>query len=228
MRRAGVVEVLIGALDQAMMDACAREGVPCILIEGGEVTKALATRSAANVRSDPSKDVADTCHLPTLPPPYQIWQVRSDPALYPKMSVLKVGFYRELLSFGYNVWACDADAVFMNDPRAMMRSQPWCVQIAIAIAIRCSSSYSGHRAYTLFRRALADVAIATDCIDIPSDQRYPLLHCDFNTGLVYMRSNEQTIEFTERWRETIANAKETRIRDQARFSASVMRCCAMA
>ena len=29
--------------------------------------------------------------------------MRSDPKLYPKMSVLKVGFYRELLSFGFNV-----------------------------------------------------------------------------------------------------------------------------
>ena len=63
--------------------------------------------------------------------------MRSDPALYPKMSVLKVGFYRELLSFGYNVWACDADAVFMNDPRSTMREKPW---------------------------DLADIAIATDCM----------------------------------------------------------------
>jgi hypothetical protein len=164
-RTAGVREVLIGALDAEMMAACEREAVPCILIEGGEVTRALASRSAANVRSDP--------------------------AIYPKMSVLKVGFYRELLSFGYNVWACDADAVFANDPRAMMREEPW---------------------------VRADVAVATDCIDVPSDRRYPLLHCDFNTGLVYMRSNPDVIEFTERWRETIANAKESRIRDQAAFN----------
>jgi hypothetical protein len=53
---------------------------------------------------------------------------------------------------------------------------------------------------------------------VPSDNRYPLLHCDFNTGLVYMRSRPEVIEFTERWRETIANAKETRIRDQAAFN----------
>jgi len=164
-RRVGVSEVLIGALDQAMMDACAAADVPCILIEGGEITKALASRSAGNVRSDPR--------------------------LYPKMSVLKVGFYGELLSFGYNVWACDADAVFINDPRSMMREEPW---------------------------SLADIAIATDCIDVPADQRYTLLHCDYNTGLVYMRAKPHVIEFTERWRETIANAKETRIRDQAAFN----------
>ena len=63
-----------------------------------------------------------------------------------------------------------------------------------------------------------DVAIATDCIDVPSDTRYSLLHCDFNTGLVYMRARPEVIEFTDRWRETIANAKETRIRDQAAFN----------
>ena len=40
------------------------QNIPCILIEGGAITKALAGRSAGNVRSDPR--------------------------LYPKMSVLKV------------------------------------------------------------------------------------------------------------------------------------------
>ena len=39
-------------------------GVPCVLIEGGAVTAALKARKAGNVRADP--------------------------ALYPKMSVLKV------------------------------------------------------------------------------------------------------------------------------------------
>ena len=65
---------------------------------------------------------------------------------------------------------------------------------------------------------LADVAVATDCIDVPSDNRYTLLHCDFNTGMVYLRSRPVVIEFVERWRETVANAKEKRIRDQAAFN----------
>ena len=64
----------------------------------------------------------------------------------------------------------------------------------------------------------ADVAIATDCIDLPGDNRYPLLHCDFNTGLIYMRARQTMLDFTDRWRETIANAKEARIRDQAAFN----------
>ena len=64
-RAAGVTtEVLIGALDQQMMDACAKHDVPCILIDGGEITKQLAERKSGNVRNDA--------------------------AIYPKMSVLKV------------------------------------------------------------------------------------------------------------------------------------------
>lgn len=148
-RAAGVDAILIGALDGEMMEACGAHKLPCILIEGGDVSAALKQRATGNVRSDPK--------------------------LYPKMSVLKVGFYRELLSFGYNVWACDADAVFMHDPRPLMAERNY---------------------------ALADIAIATDCIDIPLDSRSPLMHCDFNTGLVYLRSKPNTIEFAELWRET--------------------------
>jgi len=163
-RRVGVKEVLIGALDEQMMTACEAAGVPCVLVRGGGMQEELK-KCGGNMRK---------C-----------------PAIYPLMSVLKVGFYRELLSFGYNVWACDADAVFVNDPRPMMREAPW---------------------------DLADVAIATDCIDVPGDTRYTLLHCDFNTGMVYLRARPPVIEFVERWRETVANAKEKRIRDQAAFN----------
>ena len=122
-RAAGVKELLIGALDEQMMDACAAasakparplaarsplvrptarpvcrcaaHAAPCILIDGGDISAQLAKRSAANVRADPK--------------------------LYPKMSVLKVGFYGELLSFGWNVWACDADAIIVRDPRRAAR-----------------------------------------------------------------------------------------------------------
>jgi len=163
-RRIGVKEVLIGALDEQMMTACEKAGVPCVLIRGGGMQEELK-KCGGNMRK---------C-----------------PAIYPLMSVLKVGFYRELLSFGYNVWACDADAVFVNDPRAMMREASW---------------------------KLADVTVATDCIDVPGDERYTLLHCDFNTGMVFLRARPAVIEFVERWRETVANAKEKRIRDQAAFN----------
>ena len=63
-QRAGVQEVLIGALDQQMMAACLEHDVPCVLVDGGSVTAALANRAVANLREDAK--------------------------LYPKMSVLKV------------------------------------------------------------------------------------------------------------------------------------------
>ena len=53
-RRAGVTNLLIGALDEQMMTACEQYASPCILIDGGEVTAALKTRKAQNVRSDPA------------------------------------------------------------------------------------------------------------------------------------------------------------------------------
>eukprot|EP00965_Chrysotila_dentata_P151849 5017486-Pleurochrysis_carterae.AAC.2 len=79
----------------------------------------------------------------------------------------------------------------MSDPRPLMRSEPW---------------------------LSADVAVATDCIDLPGDAARPLLHCDFNTGLVYLRASEAVLDFTMQWREKVANAKEARIRDQAAFN----------
>ena len=129
-------DILIGALDESMIDACNAAGTPCVLIQGGAISAELTSKSVAT-------------------------NLRSRPSLYPKMSVLKVGFYRELLSYGFNVWACDADAVLVGDPRPMMREPEWID---------------------------AHVAAATDCIDIPLDNRRPLLHCDLNTGLVFMRS----------------------------------------
>ena len=196
-RRAGVQEVLIGALDQKMMDACAEANVPCILIEGGAITRDLARRTAENVREDPkSYPKLSILKVGSAPPNHRtstlahIGPIRSAPNRpqpgptvvpslvhpspiqpYPVQPYLtQVGFYRELLTFGFNVWACDADAVFFNDPRAMMRQPPW---------------------------SQADIAVATDCIDVEGDNRYPLTHCDYNTGLVYMRSRPAVIEFTE-------------------------------
>ncbi|KAL1508010.1 hypothetical protein AB1Y20_007608 [Prymnesium parvum] len=167
LRRSGVDEgaALIGALDEKMREACVARGLPCVGVDGGKASEALQTRKTENVRGDPK--------------------------LYPMMSVLKVGFYYTLLKRGLNVWACDADALFMSDPRPLMRTYPW---------------------------TEADLAVATDCIDLPADKQSPLLHCDFNTGLVFLRASAAVLEFAEQWREKIANAKEARIRDQAAFN----------
>ena len=76
-RKAGVEDLLIGALDARMMDECAKATppAPCVLINGGSISALLHSDGAAQ-------------------------NLRSRPSLYPKMSVLKVGFYRELLSYG--------------------------------------------------------------------------------------------------------------------------------
>ena len=37
-QQAGVADVLIGALDEAMMAVCRAEGVPCVLIQGGAIS----------------------------------------------------------------------------------------------------------------------------------------------------------------------------------------------
>eukprot|EP00965_Chrysotila_dentata_P040769 1351840-Pleurochrysis_carterae.AAC.2 len=64
LRRAGVESgVLIGALDEPMMNACAARALPCVRVDGGAVSSALSARTTENVRADPK--------------------------LYPKMSVLK-------------------------------------------------------------------------------------------------------------------------------------------
>jgi hypothetical protein len=85
-QRAGVAEVLIGALDQQMIDRCDTHGVPCVLVDGGSVTAALANRSAANVREDatlyPKMSVLKVGYPYPCPCPYP----------YPKISVLKVGY----------------------------------------------------------------------------------------------------------------------------------------
>jgi hypothetical protein len=62
-RRIGVKEVLIGALDEQMMTACEKAGVPCVLIRGGGMQEELK-KCGGNMRK---------C-----------------PAIYPLMSVLKV------------------------------------------------------------------------------------------------------------------------------------------
>ena len=155
-----------GALDDKMLTACSQLDLPGVPVKGDQsTTDDLKKCPSGNIRKCPSQ--------------------------YPKMSILKVGFYRELLEMGFNVFACDADAIFMSDPRPLMRTAPW---------------------------NLAEVAVATDCIDIPLDGVRPLLHCDFNTGLVYLRSSPAVLNFTEAWREKVANAKEVRIRDQAAFN----------
>ena len=139
LEKAGVNEgVLIGALDGRMLEECEKRKLPCVKVAGdASTTKQLKECKSENIRACPQQ--------------------------YPKMSILKVGFYRygsstasnllppspfplpslthtshshrsllssthphrELLTLGFNVFACDADAIFMNDPRPLMKQTPW-------------------------------------------------------------------------------------------------------
>jgi len=205
--KAGVREgVIIGALDQKMQDECTKRSLPCVPVIGDQsTTRDLKKCKSGNIRSCPSQ-YPKMSILKVGPPAAPVPIPDSNPAAIPDSNtvpssvghttplphpLVQVGFYRELLSSGFNVLACDADAIFMADPRPFLRTHPW---------------------------TLADMAVATDCIDVPGDAQRALLHCDFNTGLVYMRGNEAVLNFTEAWREKVANAKEERIRDQAAFN----------
>jgi hypothetical protein len=195
--KAGVREgVIIGALDQKMQDECTKRSLPCVPVIGDQsTTRDLKKCKSGNIRSCPSQ-YPKMSILKVGPPAAPVPIPDSNPAPIPDSNtvpssvghttplprpLVQVGFYRELLSSGFNVLACDADAIIMADPRPFLRTHPW---------------------------TLADMAVATDCIDVPGDAQRALLHCDFNTGLVYMRGNEAVLNFTEAWREKVANAKE--------------------
>jgi len=55
---AGVSALLIGALDQSMMDACDQNQLPCILIEGGAVTTETRTIAAVETVERTARTVA--------------------------------------------------------------------------------------------------------------------------------------------------------------------------
>ena len=51
-QNAGVQEVLIGALDEAMMSACATAGAPCELIRGGNLSAQLLALLVKKIGAD--------------------------------------------------------------------------------------------------------------------------------------------------------------------------------
>ena len=106
---------MVGALDEGMTKICEEHGIPTLSIEANSIKN----RGAANLRFDYSA--------------------------YKRMAAMKVQFYSNILRLGFNVWACDADAIFVTDPRPMMQTAPW---------------------------THADIAIAPDCIAIPEDARH--------------------------------------------------------
>lgn len=94
LRRAGINEVLVGALDAEMYSICESNGIPTLTIDG----KTIADRHAANLRFDYSA--------------------------YKRMAALKVQFYTNILKLGFNVWACDADTAWMAHPAPFVNEYP--------------------------------------------------------------------------------------------------------
>ncbi len=94
LRKAGVVGVLVGALDEKMLNVCEENGISSMLLDGSSIKK----RKTANLRFD-----------------Y---------AAYKRMAALKVSFYINILMLGYNVWACDADTAWMQHPGVFVNEYP--------------------------------------------------------------------------------------------------------
>ena len=94
LRRTGIVKVLVGALDEKMLEIAKAEGIPSMPLDGSSIK----TRGAANLRFDYSA--------------------------YKRMAALKVAFYTRILTMGFNIWACDADTGWMGDPSVFIQEYP--------------------------------------------------------------------------------------------------------
>lgn len=94
LRRTGITQVLVGALDEKMLEIASTEGIPSMVLDGSSIK----TRGAANLRFDYSA--------------------------YKRMAALKVAFYTRILTMGFNIWACDADTGWMGDPTPFIQEYP--------------------------------------------------------------------------------------------------------
>jgi hypothetical protein len=94
LRRAGIKQFLIGALDDKIKAILIEQGIPTMTIQG----ESIAKRSSANLRFDYSA--------------------------YKRMASLKVAFYTRILKMGFNLWACDADTGWMGDPTQFVNEYP--------------------------------------------------------------------------------------------------------
>ena len=91
---AGITQILVGALDEKMLEIATAEGVPSMPLDGSSIKN----RGAANLRFDYSA--------------------------YKRMAALKVAFYTRILKMGFNLWACDADTGWMGDPTPFVNQYP--------------------------------------------------------------------------------------------------------
>ena len=86
------------------------------------------------------------------------------PAACSAPPVVQVQFYTNILTLGFNVWACDADTAWMAHPAPFVNEYPM---------------------------QYVDILTTTDCIDVEGDTRGGCWHVDHNTGLVYMRARPE-------------------------------------
>eukprot|EP00908_Phaeocystis_cordata_P010200 Transcript_21042.p1 GENE.Transcript_21042~~Transcript_21042.p1 ORF type:complete len:807 (+),score=158.02 Transcript_21042:127-2421(+) len=94
LRKTGITQILVGALDDKMLSIAEEEGVPSMPLDGSSIKN----RGAANLRFDYSA--------------------------YKRMAALKVAFYTRILTMGFNIWACDADTGWMGDPSVFIQEYP--------------------------------------------------------------------------------------------------------
>ena len=78
LRKTGITQILVGALDDKMLSIAEEEGVPSMPLDGSSIKN----RGAANLRFDYSA--------------------------YKRMAALQVAFYTRILTMGFNIWACGA------------------------------------------------------------------------------------------------------------------------
>ncbi|KAK3284820.1 hypothetical protein CYMTET_7548 [Cymbomonas tetramitiformis] len=122
---------------------------------------------------------------------------QTDLLKYKKMAGLKAGFALELLrTQKSDVLISDSDTAWLRDPRPFFEEGPF---------------------------AIANILVSTDCIDTTADEICSAhfcgcIHVSFNTGIVFLRNNPETIKFVEAWQKKILDNNDLNIRDQAAFN----------
>eukprot|EP00898_Chlorokybus_atmophyticus_P009220 jgi/Chlat1/929/Chrsp108S01364 len=109
---------------------------------------------------------------------------------FKRMGAIKVDILRRLLLRGYDVLLTDADALWLGDPWPFLGRK--------GVPIRPEAH--------LF--AKADILVTSDCINMEQDWDPELVITEFNTGVVFLRSNKQTVAFVTEWRDRVLVIKD--------------------
>jgi hypothetical protein len=113
------------------------------------------------------------------------WQYyRMDPVAFLSMGILKVRFFMEFMSSGFDVLCSDLDVIWLGDPR------PWIMGPGSTGAVASSALLS-----------VADVVVSTDVTHGFSDRDAAAwgVHNEMNTGMVLLRSSPGALVFCLAW-----------------------------